>query len=95
MARISYLKDKDFYINFDEACIYHAEQIVAEISSAIQLRLLEYMATNAMQWLSRDMLSSRWPEGVYSESTFYSTISHIRDIHPALSEAIESRKGIG
>lgn len=96
MAWISYLKDADYHINFDEGCIYCGDAIEVEIKSATHLRILSYLSTNPKQWLSYDsIVDNCWPDHNVDPSTFYSTMSKLKSIHIDIYNSIESQKGMG
>ena len=96
MAWISRLKDSKYLINFDEGRVYHGETIVAEISSALYIRILEHMSLHPEQWLQKNsIIENCWPDSRIADSTFYSTISKLKCIHQKVEDSIESQKGQG
>lgn len=96
MACLSFLKNAEYYINFDEGCVYCGNTIVAEINSPTYMRILEYLATNPKLWLSSDsIIDNCWPDRYAALSTFYSTISKLKSIHPEIDNSIDSKKGMG
>lgn len=96
MIQTSRLKDPKYYVNLNEGCVYCGDEVVAEINSAIHLQILDYLSRNPKQWLSKNLIIENcWPDRFVEDNTFYPTISHLRAIHPAVADSIESKKGQG
>lgn len=96
MAWLSRLKDSNYYINFDEGCVYCGNTIVAEINSSTHMEILTYLSNNPRLWLSSDsIIDNCWSDHYTALNTFYSTISKLRGIHPEIAKSIESKKGMG
>ena len=97
MPWISYLSNPDYYIHFDEACIYCGDTIVAEISSAKHRQILEYFADRPTYWhTTNDIIEALWDgPASLNENTFYVTMAKLKGIHPELRKSIASKKGSG
>lgn len=101
MGCISRLKDQKYYIDFDSCCVVDdAGNVVAEITSSIQLNILSYLADNPEIWLKKDSIICHcWPGNpdadYVTDDTFYGKICEIRRIHPKIKESIVSRRNIG
>ena len=94
MSTISRLKDPEYYIDFDEACVYHGKEVVAEITSETQLEMLRNFALKPHRAIEHDAIEKTiWnvtANNLVSDSTVYSLISKIRRIHPKIKESIKT-----
>ncbi len=100
MCWISKLKDKTYYIDFDSGYVYEGDNVVAEITSPIQIRILHYFADHPEKWLEKDgIIENCWPDITgaenISDNTFYNRIHSVKRIHIKIDESIESRRGMG
>lgn len=96
MGWISKLKDEQYHIDFDSGSICKNDKVVAEISSALQIEILRFFADNPEIWLRKDVIIDRcWPDAYVGDSSFYTTLTHIRELHIKVRESIENRRNLG
>jgi len=93
VAKISKLKNRKYYIDFDKKCICDELRQLVPIKSPRHLALLLQFAYNAGSRYGKDFYIERcWDGGDCSEENWYGVFSRLRHLHSSLDESFDSNR---